>query len=197
MKSLLFAAVFSALVLSSGLARADDYSFSFSTDPVGCTFTGTCSTVTQGSGIFTTGSPIVSSDYGVSFPVSPILAMSGQFDGSATTLATPAGSVAGALFAQNPSNTLAIFQGFPIVFTADGLTWGLFNTDGLGPPGTAMFIEQSIDGVWQPGIQPVDVNIIAVPEPASIGMMLLALMAIVAAVGFKGNHLPQRRNAKL
>jgi len=197
MKSLLFAALFSVLLFSSGLARADEYSFSFSTDPVGCTFTGTCSTVTQGSGIFTTGAPVVSSAYGVSFPVSPILAMSGQFDGSATTLATPAGSVAGALFVQSPSNTLAIFQGFPIVFTADGLTWGLFNTDGLGPPGTATFIEQSIGGVWQPGIQPVDVNIVAVPEPETFGMALFALMAVVAAMGFKRNPVPQSRGFKL
>jgi len=196
MKNLLVTALFSLLLIGSRFAHADEFSFSFSTDPVGCTYTGSCSISTVGSGIFTTGAPQVSSDYGVSFPVNPVLAITGQFDGSAMALATPVGSVAGALVVGGSPGapTVGIFSGIPIVFTAGGETWGLFSTDQVGPPGTQTFVEQYINGVWVPQIDPVSVTIVTVPEPAAIGMSLMALMAVLIAVRFKEKLSSQQRN---
>lgn len=95
------------LLSAAKRARADAFSFTFATDPVGCSFTGNCSGVINASGTFTTGplSPISG------FPgtlVYPVTSIAGQMNGFAMSLI--AGSN-GAIWQPTPGQ--AVFGLFP------------------------------------------------------------------------------------
>lgn len=166
-KQLLYIAVL--LSVASLMARADaTWAFAFTADPVGCVATGSCDLPSLGGGTFTTGDLALNRDYGVGFPVAPILAISGTFNGFNMILGPPDGQP-GAI--QTEQGITKLFDWAPIVFFAGGEQWELFRQDGPCPIGTNNLLLNPTGTV-----QAVSLQIVSVPEPSEVALGMAAML---------------------
>ncbi len=188
MKRLLFSVL--TIFLLGGLSYADDFSFSFSNDPVGCA---TCTTQFDASGIITTTGLITDVNYGAA-NINVVTGLSGTFDGSSISLFDPQGNpVEGGttyLYPGNGSNgpigTEELTFNYPLNFvTSTGQEWVLFRQDGPNPPGTDYILGEYMNGSSSPTwVGAVDLTI-SVPEPETVGMTLTATVLLLLTLHFK------------
>ena len=161
------------LLSAAKRARADAFSFTFATDPVGCSFTGNCSGVINASGTFTTGplSPISG------FPgtlVYPVTSIAGQMNGFAMSLI--AGSN-GAIWQPTPGQAVfGLFPFFPIQFTANGAQWNLI-PDSLFPPGTDSLLSNSGGTVFNDVT--LKITPVSMPEPSTLAFVCVSALGLV------------------
>jgi hypothetical protein len=191
MKLLLLASLLAALLLTPSFSFADEYAFTFSSDPVGCTWTGSCSIATSGSGVIETtspglnplGQPFAEQQYAADFaagPVSVITSLTGNFNGSAMSFVFNSGLFAALM----PDNTPVRFV--PVTFTAAGQSWQLWQNEGPYPPGTEFYLTGQ--ALPQGTVAAVSLAVVAVPEPATTAIALASLMLLLAALTLERFH---------
>jgi len=172
-------AIFITLLSVTTKAHADTFSFTFATDPVGCSFTGNCSGVVDASGTFTTAP--LSSTPGFSGTLTySITSIAGQLNGAAMSLIP--GS-AGAIWQPTPGQAVyGLFPFFPLQFTASGTQWNLI-PDSLFPPGTDSLLSNSSGTVFN------DVSLkitpVSMPEPSTLAFVGVSALGLGALALFK------------
>ena len=170
---------FTVLLAARTTARADAFTFSFSTDPVGCSFTGNCVGTVSASGTFFTG-PLSPSTGLPGASVYPVTSIVGEMNGFSMNLITPTN---GAIWQPNPGQmAFGIFPFFPIQFTANGTVWNLI-PDSPFPPGTDSVLFNSSGTIFND--VSLTVSPASVPEPPAIAFVGLCVISLLLVSRFK------------
>lgn len=174
-RAVAFAMGVSLVLLCAGRAKADNFQFSFSTDPVGCgSYSGGCGALSA-SGIFMTD-PVTQTPAFGTVNVYPIEGLTGMFNGLSMTLNNPGES---AIF----QSTLNLpFFGPGVIFTAGGTQYELEFNEGPIPAGAASDL---LINLGNSSVTSVALNIspasVSVPEPSTLAFAALALLGLIGA----------------
>jgi hypothetical protein len=179
-----FAIGVSLMLLSARtIAKADEFQFSFATDPVGCgNYSGGCGALSA-SGIFTTG-PVTQTPAFGAVNVFVIEGLTGMFNGLNMTLNNPGDS---AIF----QSTLNLpFFGPGVIFTAGGTQYELEFNEGPHPAGADdLLVNLASNSVTSVALS---VSAVSVPEASTVVFAIFGLFGLVAARRLKLNVSAQR-----
>jgi hypothetical protein len=169
-RTVVFATLVALMPLAlQAFAQADDFQFTFATDPVGCSnYSGGCGTV-DASGIFVTD-PVTESPQFGAFNVYPITSVTGTLDGFSMTLDNPGSSA----IVQSSLNLPNFGPG--VIFTANGQQYELEFNEGPHAPGSDDLLYSFSSNTFTNVA--LSVTPVSVPEPSelsSVGAGLLGL----------------------
>jgi hypothetical protein len=162
--------MFICLVLRP-LAQADDFQFSFATDPTACSsYSGGCGLV-DGSGIFVTAPVTQTLQFGA-VNVYPITSLTGTFDGSSMTLSNPGSSA----IIQSTLNLPPFGPG--VIFMSNGQQYELEFNEGPNPGGSSDLLYSFATNTFTNVA--LNVSPVSVPEPAELSLIGAGLLGLAA-----------------
>ena len=163
------------------LAQADDFQFTFATDPAGCSnYSGGCGAV-DASGVFGTA-PVTESPQFGAFNVYPITSVTGTLDGFSMTLDNPGSSA----IVQSSLNLPDFGPG--VIFTANGQQYELEFNEGPHPPGSDNLLYSFSNNTFtNVALTVTPVNI---PEPSELSLVGAGLLGL-AGVRFCKKQVPR------
>jgi hypothetical protein len=173
-----FAIGVSLMLLSARtIARADDFQFSFATDPVGCgNYSGGCGALSA-SGIFNTG-PVTQTPAFGAVNVFVIEGLTGMFNGLNMTLNNPGDS---AIF----QSTLNLpFFGPGVIFTAGGTQYELEFNENPHVGADDLLVNLANNSVTSVALS---VSAVSVPEPSTVAYAIFGLLGLAAVTRLKRN----------
>ncbi len=172
-RTVVFAALVALMALAlQALAQADDFQFTFATDPVGCSnYSGGCGAV-DASGIFVTA-PVTESPQFGAFNVYPITSVTGTLDGFSMTLDNPGSSA----IVQSSLNLPDFGPG--VIFTANGQQYELEFNEGPHPAGGDDLLYSFSSNTFTD----VALNVapVSMPEPSELSSVGAGLLGLLGA----------------
>jgi len=161
---------------AQSIAKADNFQFSFATDPAGCVnYSGGCGAA-NGMGTFTTAPVTVSPQFG-NFNVYPIESLAGVFNGASMTL-NNAGQSA---IVQSDLN-LPMF-GPGVIFTAGGQQFELEYNEGPSPAGSPDLLFSFANNTFTNVA--LTVTPVSVPEPSELALAGAGLFGLAGLKLFR------------